>query len=144
MNNKRKCKEVDIEIVSIQNGQETSVFISDARFKKNKDNYKIEFDGTELCGMPGQITSLEVEKDRLVKLTTGKKEVYTQMIMEKGVRHCSMRVDKRDGLLTMGVSARRINSDIDENGGTLEVDYSIEFNNIHAGDHSMKVSVFGK
>lgn len=141
---KRKGKEVAIEILSIQNGQETSVFISDARFKKNEDSYKIEFDGTELCGMPGQITSLEVEDDRVVKLTTGKKEVFSQMIMEKGVRHCSLRIDDREGPLSMGVSAKRIKSDIGENGGKLEVDYSLEFNNFHAGDHSMIVSVFNK
>ncbi|MBE6891666.1 MAG: DUF1934 domain-containing protein [Ruminococcaceae bacterium] len=144
MNETRKGKEVAIEILSIQNGQETSVFISDARFKKNKDKYKIEFDGTELCGMPGQITSLEVENERVVKLTTGKKEIFSQMIMEKGVRHCSLRIDDREGPLSMGVSAKRIKSDISENGGTLEVDYSLEFNNFHAGDHSMIVSVYNK
>ena len=139
-----RSKRVSIEILSIQNGKETSVFISDARFKKDKDNYKIEFDGTELCGMPGQITSLEVEEDRLVKLTTGKKEVYSQMIMEKGVRHCSLRIDDRDGPLSMGVSAKRIKSSLCSQGGRLEVDYSIEFNSIHAGDHSMIVSVYNK
>ena len=144
MNETRKGKEVAIEILSIQNGQETSVFISDARFKKNKDKYKIEFDGTELCGMPGQITSLEVENERVVKLTTGKKEIFSQMIMEKGVRHCSLRIDDREGPLSMGVSAKRIKSDISENGGTLEVDYSLEFNNFHVGDHSMIVSVYNK
>ena len=144
MENKKNGKTVDIEILSIQNGQETSVFISDARYKKTKDKYKIEFDGTELCGMPGQVTSLEVENERVVKLTTGKREVFSQMIMEKGVRHFSMRIDDKDGPLSMGVSAKRIKSDLGENGGTLEVDYSIEFNNFHAGDHSMKVSVYGK
>ncbi len=144
MNGNRNGKEVAIEILSIQNGQETSVFISDARFKKNKDKYKIEFDGTELCGMPGQITSLEVESERVVRLTTGKKEVFSQMIMEKGVRHCSMRIDDREGPLSMGVSAKRIKSDISENGGKLEVDYSLEFNNFYAGDHSMIVSVYNK
>ena len=144
MNEKRNGKEVSIEILSIQNGQETSVFISDARFKKNKDKYKIEFDGTELCGMPGQITSLEVENERVVRLTTGKKEVFSQMIMEKGVRHCSLRIDDREGPLSMGVSAKRIKSDLGEHGGKIEVDYSLEFNNFHAGDHSMIVSVYSK
>ena len=144
MTGKTKSKQVDIEILSIQNGQETSVYISGARFKKNKDNYRIEFDGTELCGMPGQITSFEVEKDRVVKLTTGKKEIYSQMIMEKGVRHCSLRIDDRDGPLSMGVSAKRIKTDLGEHGGKVEVDYSLEFNNFYAGDHSMIVSVYSK
>ena len=139
-----RSKRVAIEILSIQNGKETSVFISDARFKKNKDKYKIEFDGTELCGMPGQVTSLEVEDERIVRLTTGKKEVYSQMIMEKGVRHCSLRLDDREGPLSMGVSTKRIKSGIGADGGKLEVDYSLEFNNFHAGDHSMIVSVYSK
>lgn len=144
MSNTKRAKEVSIEILSIQNGQETSVYISDARFKKSKDTYKIEFDGTELCGMPGQVTSLEVENDRKVTLTTGKKEVFSQMIMEKGVRHCSLRIDDKEGPLSMGVSAKRIRSVFGERGGKLEVDYSIEFNNFHAGDHSMIVSVYDK
>ncbi|MBQ7009799.1 MAG: DUF1934 domain-containing protein [Ruminococcus sp.] len=144
MNERKKSKQVSIEILSIQNGKETSVYISDARLKKNKDNYRIEFDGTELCGMPGQITSLEVEEERVVRLTTGKKEVYSQMIMEKGVRHCSMRIDDLEGPLSMGVSAKRIKSNMNEYGGKLEVDYSLEFNNFHAGDHSMIVSVYSK
>lgn len=144
MSERKKGKQVAIEILSVQNGQETSVYISDARFKKSKDKYSIEFDGTELCGMPGQITSFEVENDSIVRLTTGKKEIFSQMIMEKGVRHCSLRIDDKDGPLSMGVSAKRIKSDVDEHGGVLEVDYSLEFNNFHAGDHSMKVSVYGK
>ena len=144
MSERKRSKKVAIEILSVQNGQETSVYISDARFKRSKDKYSIEFDGTELCGMPGQITSLEVEEDRLVRLTTGKKEVYSQMIMEKGVRHCSMRIDDREGPLSMGVSAKRIKSNMNEHGGKLEVDYSLEFNNFHAGDHSMIVSVYNK
>lgn len=144
MKEKQVGKNVSIEILSVQNGQETSVFISDARFKKGKGKYRIEFDGTELCGMPGQVTSLEVENDSIVRLTTGKKEIYSQLIMEKGVRHCSMRIDEKEGILSMGVSAKRIKSEVGDLGGILEVDYSLEFNNFHVGDNSMRVSVYSK
>lgn len=141
---KKNTKEVFLEIQSIQNGATTSVFINDARMRKIRNNYKIEFDGTELCGMPGEITSLEINDNSVVKLTTGTKKVFSQMIMEQGVRHCSMRMDDIEGPLSMGISTRRIKTNLGENGGNLEVDYSLEFNNYFAGDHTMIITVKDK
>ena len=107
-------------------------------------SFNVSLNGTKVLSYTFSTSSLEVENERVVKLTTGKKEIFSQMIMEKGVRHCSLRIDDREGPLSMGVSAKRIKSDISENGGTLEVDYSLEFNNFHVGDHSMIVSVYNK
>ncbi len=118
-------KEVVIKIVDRHemdgdtDGLETTVVGS---FEGGKDNYIITYaeDG-ELAGCK---VRLKVENGRCITMTrSGMFE--TELIIERGERHnCSYSTPA--GNLMLGVYAGRVESDIDENGGKLEFDYTLD------------------
>lgn len=118
-------KEVVIKIVDRHemdgdtDGLETTVVGS---FEGGKDNYVITYaeDG-ELAGCK---VRLKVENGRCITMTrSGLFE--TELIIERGERHnCSYSTPA--GNLMLGVYAGRVESDIDENGGKLEFDYTLD------------------
>lgn len=118
-------KEVVIKIVDRHemdgdtDGLETTVVGS---FVGGRDDYVITYaeDG-ELAGCK---VRLKVENGRCITMTrSGLFE--TELIIERGERHnCSYSTPA--GNLMLGVYAGRVESDIDENGGKLEFDYTLD------------------
>ena len=49
--------------------------------------------------------------------------------------------DTEFGAVTIGVSANRVNADLTENGGDIEIDYSIEIDHAVASDNILKLNV---
>ena len=140
--NTNKTKEVKINIRSVQDGVETSLMVSDGKMTSDKkDNYFIEFDGTEICGVSGEKVSFQIDGQDKVVMTTGKRRIISQIVLEMGVRHHCHYNNEFSDLITVGISTRKIKSTLNENGGDVEVDYSIEFNNSVASDNQMYMSI---
>ena len=57
----------------------------------------------------------------------------TNLILEKGIRHASCHATPY-GTFSMGVVALEIDSDMDENGGTLHFMYSTDIENSPLGE----------
>jgi uncharacterized beta-barrel protein YwiB (DUF1934 family) len=68
-------------------------------------------------------TTLLVEDGRVTILQSG--EQNSQMVFEEGRRHISY-YDTAEGPVTMGVTASRVEADIGQEGGRIEVDYGVE------------------
>ena len=64
----------------------------------------------------------------------------TQMIMEREKRH-SCHYNTPMGEMVMGVFARRIESDMTEDGGSLLLDYTIDINADFASINELKITV---
>jgi uncharacterized beta-barrel protein YwiB (DUF1934 family) len=84
--------------------------------------------------------------DNLIKVEgnivtiTRKGTMQSQLMLEKGRRHqCLYRTPAGD--LTIGVYTKTINSTLDENGGTLEVSYTLDFNTDLVSENSFKITV---
>jgi len=118
-------KEVVIKIVDRHeldgdtDGLETTVVGS---FEGKKDNYTITY--AEDGELEGCQVSIKVENGECITMTrSGMFE--TELIIQRGKRHnCSYSTPA--GLLMLGVFASRVESDIDENGGKLEFDYTLD------------------
>ena len=130
-----------LEIKSIQDGIESMLLISDVRVSRKKHCRLIEFDGTEICGIPGEVTSFKIYDDNNVELTTtGRNNVSSSMIFEEGVKqHCHY-TDAFNEPVEIGFSTNRVRSVTNERGGKLEIDYFVEFNNILSSQNTMKLT----
>lgn len=63
-----------------------------------------------------------------------------ELLLEKGKRHnCVYSIP--EGNLVMGVDTRRINSDMDDKGGTLDLVYDIDFNAGFVSQNTLQISV---
>ena len=67
-------------------------------------------------------------------------EVNSQMVFEEGRRHLSM-YNTPYGALSVGVSTRRMRSDLRRDGGSIEIHYAIEIDHAVAGQNLFQISV---
>lgn len=142
---KKNSRNVFLEIKSVQDGEESSVFISDAKMHRVNNKSIIEFDGTEICGIPGEITKFVVDDEQSVSMVTGKNPVKSTFMLERGVKqNCFYTNDFTMESVLVGFMARRIKSTLGDNGGDVEIDYTVEMNNYLASQNSMHLSVRGR
>lgn len=93
---------------------------------------------TELTGMGSTKTIISIRGEEVTMMREG--EVCTQMVFRQGRRHLSL-YHTPYGKMTIGVNARHVMVDMDENGGDLELDYDIEIDHSVSGRNVFAIHV---
>lgn len=71
---------------------------------------------------------------------TRKGPMRSQLMLEKGRRHqCLYQTSAGD--LMIGVFTKTMNNSLTKNGGTLEVSYTLDFNNDLVSENKFKITV---
>ena len=83
-------------------------------------NYTVRYQESELTGLEGTQTTIQVESGSVTILREG--QVNSQMVFEEGRRHLTM-YNTPYGALSIGVNTRKMKVDLDETGGSIEIDY---------------------
>ena len=92
--------------------------------------WDISYEETELTGMAGVTTVFRVEPDKVVLTRSGR--LNSQMIFQKEVPHQSL-YQMDFGALLITVCAKYLFFDIVEDGGVIDLLYSISIENNAAG-----------
>ena len=92
--------------------------------------WDICYEESELTGMAGVTTSFRLEPGTVILERTGK--LQSQMIFRLGIPHESL-YQMDFGALLLTVCAQLIEATIDENGGTVDLQYAIAIENNDAG-----------
>ena len=137
-------KDVVITIVSEQNfdGMEPDRIdlITTGRLYAKNGKYYISYEESELTGMEGSRTTVKVEPQtgRVTMTRTG---TYPSQIMfsenerKVGLYNADM------GDIAVSTHTNEVKSSIDENGGALSIDYTVEIDSNLAGAHRFQMSV---
>ena len=115
-----------IKIVTVQivEGQRDEMEITTtASLEGTGDDYTIKYKEVDPQDKES-LTTLRVENGRCISVSR-EGEITTHMTIEKSVRHISHHVTPY-GTFSLGVNAVVIESDIDENGGTLHFRYTTD------------------
>ena len=135
-------------IISIQGRQsfadqedETIELVTEGCLERDGDGYTLSYQESQLTGLEGTLTTFQIERDRVTLLRVG--EVNSQMVFEEGRRHLSM-YETPYGALAVGVSTRKMRSDLSAAGGSIEIDYAIEIDHALAGQNLSRIQVRGK
>ncbi len=111
------------------------------RFEVTESGCRVSYNETDEA-LINSVTTLDVEGEQKISMTrTGK--YNTEMIIEKDRRHTCFYATPY-GELVMGIYAQSIINGIDENGGTLQFSYTIDFNNAPATENELIVAVTPK
>ncbi len=102
--------------------------------------YYISYDESEATGFEGAKTTLKVEGDQRVTMRRTGENMRSQLIIEKGQRHQCF-YDTGYGSLTLGISGDDIVSCLDDNGGHLQVRYTLDINASMASENELSVDV---
>ena len=99
---------------------------------------RVEYD--ELEGeLSGSVTSLLIDSPTCVTMQRGG-AYNSQLIIEQNKRH-SCYYDTPYGSFMMGVFARRVHASVTESGGTLDMEYTVDFNSGLAAENIMHITV---
>ena len=123
-----------LNVRGIQNYQEGEPEVieltTEGTLEKQKEVWEISYEESDLTGLAGVTTAFRVGPRGVVLKRTGKLE--NQMIFMEGRRHESLyRIDI--GALMIAVKATKVQSNVSEQGGTVDIHYNIEIEDTAMG-----------
>ena len=124
-------------ILSIQGrqtyaGQEPEIIRLDTEgfMEFRNGGWDITYEESELTGLSGVTTTFRVEPEKVTLLRTG--ALSSTMVFQEGVAHDSL-YRMEFGTLMISVKATRVFFDLVEDGGSIDLVYSIVIENTEAG-----------
>ena len=117
---------------------DTIELVTEGRLQKNAAGYAVIYQETELTGLEGTTTIIQVCGDQVTMMRAG--EVNTQMVFCLGQRHFSV-YHTPYGDISVTVNARHVMVDLDDQGGDVELDYDIEVDHTLAGRNVFQIHV---
>lgn len=131
---------ISVKGTQINSSSETSEIelVTEGRYYKKGNAYYVTYKETEITGMDGTTTTLKIADGVVTLMRTG--STNSQLIFEQGQKHVSY-YDTAGGAFTIGVYANAVNIDVNDKGGELSVDYSIEIDDNKTGDNDLHVLI---
>ncbi|MBQ8358818.1 MAG: DUF1934 domain-containing protein [Oscillospiraceae bacterium] len=127
-------KEVILSICGRQayQDQEPDVIelVTEGTLEYRDGGWDIQYEESDLTGLSGVTTTFRVEPDRVVLSRTGK--LRSEMVFREGQSHNSL-YQMEFGALMITVCATRIFVQLDDNGGVIDLVYSIDIEQSTAG-----------
>ena len=135
-------KEVIISIKGMQKYEnaepDTIELVTGGRLERDGESFTLSYQESAVTGMDGTLTTFQIEPERVTLLRVG--EYTSQMVFQEGRRHMSM-YNTPYGALSVGVSTRRMRSDLRRDGGRIEIHYALEIDHAVAGQNLFQISV---
>ena len=104
--------------------------VTEGTFDYQTGCWEICYDESNLTGMEGVTTSFRCEGDQIVLTRSGK--LHSQMIFREGASHDSL-YQSEFGALLVTVHATKIDANVCEDGGVVDLMYDIEVERSSAG-----------
>lgn len=126
------------QIYSPNEEPEVTQLVTEAVMTLTEEEITLRYEETELTGLEGTTTTFSIRPGFVTLLRQG--QVNSEMVFEQGRRHLSM-YSTPYGTMSVGVNTRRMLIELDETGGNLEIDYSLEINHAVASENIFSVFV---
>lgn len=118
-------KKAVISVISNQNYEDDDVIevVTPGEFHiKDASRYEAIYEETEISGMEGTTTKLEIYKDEITLYREG--TTSTKMDFKKDNNTVTL-YNTPYGMLELKIDTKDLKIDMDENGGEVEIDYNI-------------------
>jgi len=112
--------------------------VSECDFYESDGSYFCNYEESEITGLGGTKTSIEIAKDYVCLTRRG--TVNSQMLFMEGRKTTSIYA-MPFGELTIDIHTKSLEANITENGGTLKVDYIIDINNLSSGRNTFDIMI---
>lgn len=115
--------------------------VTQARFYQRNGKYYISYEESELTGLQGSHTMVKLDGKTVSMVRTG--TYPSEMLFAEHRRHVGL-YHTEGGAVTISTHTSRVDNAIDENGGSLVIDYTIEVDNSLVGEHHFVMQVHPK
>lgn len=110
---------------------DTIELVTEGTIEQVGGGWEITYEESALTGLEGVTTSFLVEPQKITLTRTGK--LNSQMVFQEGILHNSL-YQLEFGALMITVCAAKVDADLTENGGTIDLIYSIEIEQSQGGE----------
>lgn len=124
-------------VLSIQGKQsyldqdpEVIELVTEGILENQGEQWDISYEESDLTGLAGVTTTFQIQPGKVVLNRTGK--LTSQMIFVEGQQHDSL-YQMEFGALMLSVRATRVEYQLAEAGGTIDLSYQIEIEQTSAG-----------
>lgn len=137
-------KDVVISIKGVQkyeNMEQDSVeLVTEGRLSRQGSTYILTYQESEVTGLDGTLTAIHVDQggEQVTMMRMG--QYNAQMVFQEGRRHLSM-YNTPYGAMAVGVNTHHLLAEVDEHGGSIEIDYAIEVDHAIAGRNVFSIKV---
>ena len=135
-------KDVIISIKGIQRydgmAPDVSELVTKGRLVREGESYTLSYQESELTGLEGTLTTIQVDGGQVTLMRVG--EFNSQLVFQEGRRHLSM-YNTPYGAMTIGVNTRHLLAELNDQGGDIEVDYSVEVDHALTGRNIFRITV---
>ena len=104
--------------------------VTEGTLEKTQAGWTLKYEESDLTGLAGVTTTFQVQPSVVTLTRTG--PLTSRMEFREGIPHESL-YQMEFGALMLTVCANKVRYDITENGGTIDLLYSIEIENTAAG-----------
>ena len=135
-------KEVVISIRGMQKYEgmppDVMELVTKGRLSRDGESYILSYQESELTGLNDTLTTIQVEGEQVTLLRVG--EFNSQLVFQEGRRHLSM-YNTPYGAMAIGVNTCHLLAQLTDQGGDIEVDYTIEVDHALAGRNIFCINV---
>ncbi len=100
--------------------------------------YTLTYQESEVTGLEGTMTTIQVEQEEERVTLTRVGEYNSEMVFEEGERHLSL-YHTPFGAVSMGVNTRHLLAELDDDGGCVEVEYTLEVEGTVVGRNTFQI-----
>ncbi len=112
--------------------------VSECDFYENDGVYFCEYEESEITGLGGTKTVIEIASDYVSLTRRG--TVNSQMLFMVGRKTTSIYA-MPFGELTIDIHTKSLENTIGKEGGNLKVDYIIDINNVSSGQNTFDINI---
>ncbi len=109
---------------------DTIELVTDGTLEFRDGGWEVCYEETDLTGLEGVMTTFRLEPGTVTLRRSGR--LRSEMVFQEGVVHESL-YQVEFGVLMLTVCAKMIEADMDENGGTVDMVYSVAVENNETG-----------
>ena len=136
-----RMKDVIISVTGVQqgvNGPDAMELVTAGQYGQDEKETLLTWQESELTGMEGTKTSLRVQPRGVVLSREG--TLNTRMEFEEGRKRYFL-YETPFGSATMGLNTRRIVNRLGVHGGEIEIDYSVDMDDMVVGRNRFFIRV---
>ncbi len=100
--------------------------------------FRLSYEETSMTGLEGTQTTFEVAPDSVSLRRSG--TFNSHMLFQLGCPHHTQ-YETPYGAIAMNIRTLRLHSTLTQQGGELELEYAIEYDHGHVGDHAFHITV---
>ncbi len=114
--------------------------VTEGVLEKTPDGWNLVYEESDLTGLKGVITTFSIVPGKITLDRKG--PLCSQMVFQEGVFHESL-YQMEFGALMITVCASKVNCDITDHGGTIDLTYAIDIEQSTAGviDYHLDIRV---